>query len=152
MHVLDKPHCVHQLAHPSDKLTAQAVIKEGLSTTHTTLITQRQTTQRESYSLTEPTVDLDNCAEMQVPTTTRIVSLLLLILLISNATEGGVALYGVCQAGCATVVMACYGAAGVTFGTITAGVGTPAAILACNSAFGVCSAKCAAVTLFLPTP
>ncbi len=97
-------------------------------------------------------LQLEPHPSMHFPTTTtRIVSLLLLMLLISHTTEGGVTLYGVCQTGCAAVVVACYGAAGATFGTITAGVGTPAAILACNAAFGLCSAKCAA-TLLLPTP
>ena len=45
----------------------------------------------------------------------------------------------------------CYAAAGVTFGTVAAGVGTPAAILACNTAFGTCMTKCAAAT-FWPLP
>ena len=49
------------------------------------------------------------------------------------------------------MVVACYSAAGFVFGTVTAGVGTPAAILACNSAFGTCMASCAAA-LALPTP
>ncbi|KAG7005615.1 hypothetical protein G7Y79_00018g044220 [Physcia stellaris] len=70
--------------------------------------------------------------------------------LMTTAVAGPVA-YGICQAGCATVATACYAAAGATFGTITAGAGTPAVILGCNSAFGVCSAKCAAIAL-LPTP
>ena len=59
--------------------------------------------------------------------------------------------YGGCQAGCSAVVVACYAAAGATFGTVTAGVGTPAAIVACNSAYGTCQAACAAV-LLAPTP
>jgi hypothetical protein len=41
-------------------------------------------------------------------------------------------------------VVACYAAAGVTFGTVTAGVGTPVAIVACNAGLGVCMAACVA--------
>ena len=41
----------------------------------------------------------------------------------------------VCQAGCAGVAVACYAGAGAVMGTVTAGVGTPAAILTCNSAY-----------------
>jgi len=48
-------------------------------------------------------------------------------------------------------VVACYAAAGFTFGTVTVGVGTPTVILACNAAFGNCSATCAAL-LLAPTP
>lgn len=58
---------------------------------------------------------------------------------------------GICYAGCASVVVACYSAAGFVFGTVTAGVGTPAVILACNSAFGTCQAFCVAA-LLTPTP
>lgn len=58
--------------------------------------------------------------------------------------------YGICQAGCASVVVACYAAAGFTFGVPIPGV-APAAILACNAAFGSCQAACAVVAL-APTP
>jgi hypothetical protein len=58
----------------------------------------------------------------------------------------GPAAYGVCQAGCATVVTACYAAAGFTWGA-TAGISAPASVLACNTAFGSCQAACAAVIL-----
>ena len=54
--------------------------------------------------------------------------------------------YGVCQAGCSAVVVACYTAAGCTFGTVLA-AGAPAAIIGCNSAYGTCQAACAAVLL-----
>lgn len=59
--------------------------------------------------------------------------------------------YGICQTGCNAIVVACYAGAGFTFGTVTAGVGVPAAIVACNSALGVCMAACVAAG-FLPTP
>jgi hypothetical protein len=58
--------------------------------------------------------------------------------------------YAICQAGCASVVMACYSAAGFTWGA-TLGLTAPATVLACNSAYGACQAACAAVLLG-PTP
>ena len=58
----------------------------------------------------------------------------------------------VCQVGCAAAVVACYSFAGFAFGTVTAGAGTPAAVLACNAAFGKCIAACAALDLVAPTP
>ncbi|KAH9935567.1 uncharacterized protein B0H18DRAFT_976291 [Fomitopsis serialis] len=60
--------------------------------------------------------------------------------------------YGICQTGCNTVVVACYAAAGVTFGTVIAAPATPAVILGCNAALGTCSAACATIALFAPTP
>ena len=35
----------------------------------------------------------------------------------------------ICSAGCASLVVACYAGAGAVFGTVTAGVGTPAAVV-----------------------
>lgn len=49
------------------------------------------------------------------------------------------------------MVVACYSAAGFVFGTVTAGVATAPAVLACNAAFGQCSATCATL-LLAPTP
>jgi hypothetical protein len=72
------------------------------------------------------------------------------LLLFSSTVSAGPAAYGVCQAGCAAVVMACYSAAGFTWGA-TMGVSAPASIVACNSAFGVCQGACASV-LLAPTP
>ncbi|KAL6049488.1 Zygote-specific protein [Balamuthia mandrillaris] len=72
--------------------------------------------------------------------------------LIVRSAEAGPVAYGVCQAGCSALVVKCYAAAGVVFGTITAGAGTPAVILGCNAAFGLCSANCAIVALTAPTP
>ncbi|KAI0360878.1 hypothetical protein OH77DRAFT_1586382 [Trametes cingulata] len=66
--------------------------------------------------------------------------------------QAGLLSYGLCQTGCNTVAVACYAAAGATFGTITAGAGTPAVILGCNAALGKCSATCAALTLLAPIP
>ncbi|CZT42857.1 uncharacterized protein RSE6_02809 [Rhynchosporium secalis] len=62
---------------------------------------------------------------------------------------GGPAVYGLCQAGCAAVVTACYAAGGATWGA-TLGASAPATIIGCNSAFGTCQAACAVVAL-LPT-
>lgn len=62
----------------------------------------------------------------------------------------GPAAYGVCQAGCSSVVMACYSAAGFTWGA-TAGASAPASIVACNAAYGSCQAACATV-LLAPNP
>ncbi|KAF7871723.1 hypothetical protein EAF04_003830 [Stromatinia cepivora] len=81
------------------------------------------------------------------PTSTSI--LLLTTTFIGIATAGPVA-YGVCQSGCAGVVMACYSAAGFTWGA-TLGATAPPTIIACNTAFGFCSAKCAGF-LVAPIP
>ena len=53
--------------------------------------------------------------------------------------------------GCNVLAVACYTAAGFTFGTVAAPA-APAAILGCNSALGTCSAACATVALLAPTP
>ncbi|KAE8144257.1 hypothetical protein BDV25DRAFT_145813 [Aspergillus avenaceus] len=75
-------------------------------------------------------------------------STILTPLLAYNAFAGPAA-YGVCQAGCSAVVMACYSAAGFTWGA-TLGASAPASIIACNGAYGTCQAACAA-TLLAPT-
>ncbi|KAK0446012.1 uncharacterized protein EV420DRAFT_911665 [Desarmillaria tabescens] len=75
--------------------------------------------------------------------------------LVPQAHAGPIA-YGICQTGCNTVVVACYAAAGFTFGTVIAAPAAPAAVLACNAALGTglyrCSAACATVALLAPTP
>jgi hypothetical protein len=71
-------------------------------------------------------------------------------LLIVNTTAGPIS-GAICSAGCASLVCACYAAAGFTFGTVTAGAGTPAVIVTCNLAFGKCMAACAAATI-TPVP
>ncbi|KAL7028856.1 hypothetical protein ACKWTF_006018 [Chironomus riparius] len=73
-----------------------------------------------------------------------------ILLLVSNASAGPLA-YGICQTGCNALVVACYAGLGLTFGTVTAGAGTPAAVLACNAGLGVCMAGCIAAG-FTPTP
>ncbi|RKP17103.1 cysteine-rich protein, partial [Rozella allomycis CSF55] len=64
---------------------------------------------------------------------------------------GGPISYGTCQAGCASVVVACYAAAGAVFGTVTLGAGAPPALIACSAAYAKCQAVCAGLLLF-PTP
>lgn len=71
-------------------------------------------------------------------------------LTLPTASMAGPIAYGICQAGCAGIVMACYAAAGATWGA-TLGATAPATVLACNSAFGTCQAACAVVAL-APTP
>ncbi|KXT13730.1 hypothetical protein AC579_10095 [Pseudocercospora musae] len=61
----------------------------------------------------------------------------------------GPAAYGICQAGCAGVAVACYSAAGFVFGVALPAA--PPVILACNAAFGGCQAACWAA-LVAPTP
>ncbi|KAJ5930794.1 hypothetical protein N7466_006287 [Penicillium verhagenii] len=67
-------------------------------------------------------------------------------LLLATNVSAGPAAYGVCQAGCAALVMACYSAAGFTWG-VAMGATIPASIVTCNSAFGTCQAACASVLL-----
>ncbi|KAI0779875.1 hypothetical protein C8Q74DRAFT_1367694 [Fomes fomentarius] len=76
----------------------------------------------------------------------------LAVLYVVPTVEAGPLAYGLCQTGCNAVVVACYGAAGAVFGTVTAGVAVAPAIVACNAALGVCSAACAATALIAPTP
>ena len=76
---------------------------------------------------------------------------LLLIFILQHGVIAGPFSYGLCQTGCNALAVACYGAAGLTFGTITAGVGAPAAALACNVALGTCMAGCVAAG-FSPIP
>ncbi|PNH04781.1 hypothetical protein TSOC_009012 [Tetrabaena socialis] len=68
-----------------------------------------------------------------------------------RAADAGMLAYGICQCGCNVVTGACYAAGGFTFGTVTAGVGAPAVILACNIAQGACMTGCIAAG-FAPTP
>lgn len=75
----------------------------------------------------------------------------LLVLHLSTTANCGPLAYAICQTGCNAVVVACYAAAGFTFGTVTAGVGAPAAVVACNAALGLCMSGCVAAG-FTPTP
>jgi hypothetical protein len=75
---------------------------------------------------------------------------LLIVSLFINQTASGPILGGLCYAGCAALAVACYSAAGFTFGTVAAAAAPPA-IIACNAAFGKCMAACSA-TIAAPTP
>ncbi|KAF9256214.1 hypothetical protein L218DRAFT_882284 [Marasmius fiardii PR-910] len=83
----------------------------------------------------------------------RFASLTTAVLLLVGLQEvkAGPIAYGICQTGCNIVAVACYAAAGATFGTVAAPA-APAAILGCNSALGSCSAACAATALIAPIP
>ncbi|KAH7233981.1 uncharacterized protein BKA55DRAFT_522900 [Fusarium redolens] len=70
----------------------------------------------------------------------KLLSVVTTLAILSTTVSTGPVAYGVCQAGCAGVVMACYGAAGYTWGA-TVGATAPATIIACNSAFGTCIPK-----------
>ncbi|THH27703.1 hypothetical protein EUX98_g6480 [Antrodiella citrinella] len=76
----------------------------------------------------------------------------LAVLATTPFVAGGPIAYGICQTGCNTLAVACYAAAGFTFGTVIAAPAAPAAILACNAGLGTCSAACATIGLFAPTP
>ena len=52
---------------------------------------------------------------------------------------------GACVAACNVAAVACYAAAGLIFGTITAGPGAPPAALACNAALATCMQGCMAL-------
>ena len=73
------------------------------------------------------------------------------LLMAPGSVDAGPLAYGICQSGCNAVVVACYAAAGFTFGAVTAGAGTPLAIIGCNTALGVCMAACVAAGC-APTP
>lgn len=96
-------------------------------------------------------------------------AVLLAVFALAELASAGPIAYAICQAGCSGLVVACYGAAGATFGTVVAGESrlsflssrvdpgfqgpaTPAIIISCNSAFGSCSAACATAALLAPTP
>lgn len=100
-----------------------------------------------SRDLIQTTTSWSTCKISEIiPDTMRI---LLYLFYLFGLASAGPAAYGICQAGCAAVVMACYSAAGCTWGA-TMGASAPASIIACNSAFGTCQAACASV-LIAPT-
>ena len=72
--------------------------------------------------------------------------ILILFYLFHTSFSGPIS-YAICQSGCNALAVACYTAAGSTFGTVTAGFGTPAAIIACNLGLGTCMSACIAAGL-----
>ncbi|PIL33906.1 hypothetical protein GSI_03612 [Ganoderma sinense ZZ0214-1] len=89
---------------------------------------------------------------MQLKLSFKLSAALAVTLSLPQVANAGPIAYGICQTGCNVVAVACYAGAGFTFGTVTAGLGVPAAVLACNAALGTCSSACATVALFAPTP
>ncbi|KAF9554638.1 hypothetical protein CPC08DRAFT_712747 [Agrocybe pediades] len=83
---------------------------------------------------------------------TNLLSTVALALSGASMVSAGPIAYGLCQTGCNTVAVACYAGAGFTFGTVVAAAAAPAAVLACNTALGTCSAMCASVALLAPIP
>ena len=75
---------------------------------------------------------------------------LFMVVTLPLLAESGIISYGVCQTGCNGLAVACYIAAGFTFGVPIPG-STPAAIVGCNAALGACMAACALV-IVSPTP
>lgn len=79
-------------------------------------------------------------------------SFILVGLLLSSSASAGPIAAGICYAGCAAVTVACFSAAGFTFGTVPGAVIAATPVLAaCNAAFGICEASCVAA-LIVPTP
>ena len=73
------------------------------------------------------------------------------VIYMMGRVDAGPLSYGICQTGCNGLVVSCYAAAGFTFGTVTAGAGVPASIMACNASLGACMAACVAAGC-APTP
>ena len=78
-------------------------------------------------------------------------AILIIMICLVPVREAGPGAYALCQAACTAGAVACYAAGGLTFGTITAGAGAPAAAIACNAALAKCMTACAAAFI-LPTP
>lgn len=74
--------------------------------------------------------------------------LFIALLLVSNSDAGITVAIGLCYAGCAAVTVACFAAAGFTFGTVPGAiiVATPA-LATCNAAFAACESACVAATI-----
>ena len=82
---------------------------------------------------------------------TLLLLVLLLVVLAAPPALAGPAAYGICQSGCNVLAVACFAAAGVTFGATTVGVALPAAALGCTKAQGLCMVACIAAGC-APTP
>lgn len=73
---------------------------------------------------------------------TQLIQFILLVLFLAHVSQAGPLAHAVCQSGCNCLAVACYTSAGFVFGTVTAGIGTPAVILGCNAALGTCMVGC----------
>ncbi|KAI9168152.1 hypothetical protein H9P43_007523 [Blastocladiella emersonii ATCC 22665] len=90
------------------------------------------------------------------PLATVLFALLVLALLAAGPAHAGplgMLAYGLCQTGCNTAAVACYSAAGLTFGVSVGTLGpvAMAAAAGCSVAQGSCMAACAAMAI-APTP
>lgn len=74
----------------------------------------------------------------------KLILIYLITALLISTSYAGLLAYGICQTGCNALAVACYGAAGFTFGTVTGGAAVPPVIAACNLALGTCMAGCVA--------
>ena len=79
----------------------------------------------------------------------KVFQIILLTLFFANLIQAGLIGLGLCYSGCNAVWVACVSAAGGVAGVSTGGLGVPAAIVACNTAQGVCMHACT-VALALP--
>lgn len=78
--------------------------------------------------------------------------LIFIVLLIFQSVTAGPLAYAACQTVCNAAAVKCYAAAGLTFGTITFGLGTPLVAIGCSAAQGLCMASICAPLLAAPTP
>lgn len=84
--------------------------------------------------------------------TIKFIALLIIYsIILIQYIDAGPSAYHACQIGCLNLVKTCYGVAGAVFDVVTAGSGTSAAILACDSAYGTCQGACW-VAILTPTP
>lgn len=81
----------------------------------------------------------------------KIILILAILVQILTFCKNGLLASGICYTGCNTVWVACVSAAGGVAGVSTGGAAVPAAIIACNSAQGICMTACWAA-LLTPTP
>lgn len=73
----------------------------------------------------------------------KLSELILISLLVLSAAEASIIAIGICYAGCATVAVACFTAAGVVHGTLSAAsIKSNIRVSACNKAFGACEKAC----------
>lgn len=81
----------------------------------------------------------------------KLIIITVALLLMTGGSSAGPLAAGICYAGCAGVTVACFSAAGFTFGTVPGAIiaATPA-LAACNAAFGACEAACM-IALVTPT-
>ena len=80
----------------------------------------------------------------------KLLLLFILLSIIALGANAGLIAYGVCQTGCNALAVSCYAAAGFAFGTVTAGLGTLAAILSCNTSLGTCMTACVLAGVVTP--